>query len=142
MKRSSKEKIQVETTIKKPVEEVWEYWIQPQHITQWNFPSDEWCCPKVTNDVSSGGNFSWRMEAKDGSMGFDFSGKYEEVIPKKKINALLDDGRNLTITFNPEGNETHITETFEAEEFHSREQQKLGWQSILGNFKKYAESRS
>ncbi|MCU0455797.1 MAG: SRPBCC family protein [Bacteroidales bacterium] len=132
--------ITVATKINAPVGKVWEFWTKPEHIVMWNFASDDWCCPKALNDLRQDGRFLWRMEAKDGSIGFDFTGKYLKVTDYQKIEYLLDDGRNVTIEFHKSGSETTITETFEAEDKHSLEMQRDGWQNILNNFKKYIES--
>ena len=133
-------KISVEVTIKAPVEQVWDYWTAPEHIINWSFATDEWYCPSAKNDLRPGGVFISRMEAKDGSIGFDFSGTYDHIEPLKSIIYTLDDGRKIEITFSFMGDSTHIIETFEAEKENSLEMQQAGWQSILNNFKKYAES--
>ena len=86
---SKKVTVKVETTIQAPIEKVWEFWTSPEHIINWNFASDEWCCPSAKNDLRPGGKFSWRMEAKDGSMGFDFKGTYDIVEQFKKITYTL-----------------------------------------------------
>ena len=132
--------ITVETSIKAPIEQIWEFWTNPEHIINWNFATDEWFCPSAKNDLRPGGEFIWRMEAKDGSMGFDFIGTYDEIEQYKRIKYTLDDGRKTEITFSSIENSTEIIETFEAENLNSLEMQQTGWQSILNNFKKYAES--
>jgi uncharacterized protein YndB with AHSA1/START domain len=134
------EKITVESTINAPVKKVWEYWSTPAHITKWNSAIDTWHCPRATNDLRPGGSFSARMEAKDGSMGFDFGGIYDVVKPFEYIEYTIGDGRKVEVKFSPEGNETHVVETFEAETTNPIEMQKGGWQSILDNFKKYTEA--
>ncbi|MEW4924218.1 SRPBCC family protein [Algibacter sp. 2305UL17-15] len=132
--------ITVETTIKASIEKVWEFWTEPKHIINWNFASDEWCCPTATNDLQKDGNFVWRMEAKDGSMGFDFTGTYINIINNEFISYRMTDGRIVEIKFTKEGDEVQLSETFEAEGTNSDEQQRAGWQAILGNFKRYVES--
>ncbi|MBN2395313.1 MAG: SRPBCC family protein [Candidatus Atribacteria bacterium] len=132
--------ITVETKIKAPIEQVWKFWTTPEHIINWNFATDEWCCPSAKNAFRSGGEFIWRMEAKDGSMGFDFKGKYDEIEVHKRIKYTLDDGRKTEITFSSIGDSTEIVESFEADNSTSLDMQQIGWQSILNNFKKYAES--
>ncbi|WP_202081291.1 SRPBCC family protein [Caldalkalibacillus salinus] len=131
--------ITVETTVHAPVEEVWEYWTEPKHITQWCFATDEWHAPKADNDLRVGGKFVTRMEAKDGSFGFDFAGVYDEVRKNECIAFSLEDGRKTTVTFVSLGNQTRVTEAFEAENTNEIEMQKEGWQAILDNFKKYSE---
>lgn len=135
-----KTKITVGVTINSPVEKVWNLWTEPKHIIHWTNASDDWHTPKAENDLRPGGKFLSRMEAKDGSMGFDFSGKYIKVDPQKLIDYTLDDGRNVQITFDSKGNETMVTAIFEAEQMNPIEMQQSGWQSILDNFKKYAET--
>ena len=133
--------ITVEATVKSPVEKVWNFWTAPEHITQWNNASDDWHTPSAKNDLRVGGKFIARMEAKDGSMGFDFEGVYDEVITNEVIAYHLEDARKVKITFTPVGKETKVVETFDPESTNSIELQRGGWQSILNNFKKYAESR-
>lgn len=140
MKPTTLKTITVETEVDRPIKQVWEYWTDPSHIVQWNFANDDWCCPRATNDLQAGGEFSWRMEAKDGSMGFDFKGKYAEVDPLKEIVGLIEDGRSMEICFEDRGDKTLISETFEIEDLNTAEQQRGGWQSILANFKAYAEA--
>lgn len=132
--------ITVSVNVESPVNKVWKYWTSPEHIMQWNNASDDWHTPHAENDLRAGGKFSWRMEAKDGSMGFDFSGVYDEIAEFQLIRYTLDDNRKVTIEFNGSGNSTEIVETFEAETENSIELQQYGWQCILDNFKKYAES--
>jgi uncharacterized protein YndB with AHSA1/START domain len=131
--------VTVETTVQTSVERVWKYWTEPKHITKWNNASDDWHTPFAENDLKAGGKFLSRMEAKDGSFGFDFSGVYDEVRINEGISYTLDDGRKVSITFISQQNETKIIETFEAENMNPIEMQKAGWQAILDNFKKYTE---
>ncbi|OKS87349.1 SRPBCC family protein [Mucilaginibacter polytrichastri] len=132
--------ITIGATVNAPVEVVWEYWTGPEHITQWNSASPDWHTTKAENDLRAGGKFLSRMEAKDGSFGFDFGGVYDEVIPNKLISYTLGDGRKAKITFTDEDEETQITTVFDAENQNSIEMQKSGWQAILDNFKKYTEA--
>lgn len=134
-------KITVSAIVNTPIETAWNTWITPSDIIQWNTASDDWHTTKAVNDLQAGGTFSFRMEAKDGSMGFDFTGVYKAVIPHKHIAYLLGDDRTVTIEFFTENNHTKVVETFDAEETHSLELQRHGWQSILNNFKKIAESK-
>ncbi|RNB78569.1 SRPBCC family protein [Brevibacillus panacihumi] len=132
--------ITVETVVHSPVEKVWEYWTEPEHIKQWNNASDDWHTPYAENDLKVGGKFVSRMEAKDGSFGFDFSGVYDEVSVNESIAYTIGDGRKVKIVFIRQENDTRIIESFEAEETNTIEMQQAGWQAILDNFKKYAES--
>ncbi len=132
--------ITVRTTVKKPVDIVWNRWTTPEHIKQWNNASDDWCTPRAENDLRFGGKFNYRMEAKNGSMGFDFTGVYQDVREKERIIYWMDDGRKATILFNAKGDETEVIETFEAETTNSVELQQSGWQAILDNFKRHCES--
>jgi uncharacterized protein YndB with AHSA1/START domain len=140
METTTKTKITIETTVNAPVEKVWQYWNGPEHITKWNSAHPDWHTPKSENDLKVGGKFSARMEAKDGSFGFDFWGIYDEVIPNKRIAYTLGDERTVEVNFTetPEG--VHIEEIFEAEGQNSVEMQRGGWQAILDNFKKYTEA--
>jgi uncharacterized protein YndB with AHSA1/START domain len=132
--------ITVENTVKAPVEKVWQFWTSPKHITKWNNASDDWHTPFAENDLRTGGKFLSRMEARDGSFGFDFGGVYDEVKTNELIAYTIGDGRKVKITFLPAGKETKVIETFEAENMNSIEMQRGGWQAILDNFKKYVES--
>ncbi|MBP9097435.1 MAG: SRPBCC family protein [Ferruginibacter sp.] len=132
--------ITVSVDVESPVSKVWKYWTSPEHIMQWNNASDDWHTPRAENDLRAGGKFLYRMEAKDGSMGFDFSGEYDEIVEFKLIRYTLADSRKVTIEFSGTGNVTQIVETFEAETENSAELQQYGWQCILDNFKKHAES--
>lgn len=131
--------ITIETVVHAPVGRVWEYWTEPEHIMKWNNASEDWFTPNAENDLNAGGKLNWRMEAKDGSYGFDFSGVYDEVRKHELITYTLDDGRKVRITFIPEGEETKVIEVFEAEQTNSTELQRAGWQAILDNFRRYAE---
>jgi len=131
--------ITVENTVNAPVSKVWEYWTKPEHITRWNNASDDWHTPRAENDLRVGGSFSARMEAKDGSMGFDFGGVYDEVRINELIEYTLGDNRKVKVSFKPEGNSTKVIESFDAESTNSVELQRGGWQAILDNFKKYVE---
>ncbi|MBN2797383.1 MAG: SRPBCC family protein [Clostridia bacterium] len=134
------EKITIESTINQPSPAVWEFWNNPEHITKWNFASEDWHCPYAENDLKVGCKLLSRMEAKDGSFGFDFEGIYNEVIFLHKISYTLPDGRVVLTTFENLGNQTKVTTLFDAEKENSLELQKNGWQAILNNFKSYAET--
>jgi uncharacterized protein YndB with AHSA1/START domain len=140
METQNKTLITVENTINAPVEKVWQYWTKPEHITQWNNASDDWHIPRAENDLRVGGKFVSRMEAKDGSFGFDFGGEYDAITTNKYIEYTLGDGRKVKINFTADGNKTKVTESFEAENTNSIEMQRGGWQAILDNFKKYTEA--
>ena len=140
METANTTKITVQSIIKAPIEKVWKFWTGPEHITKWNNASDDWHTPRAENDLRVGGKFVSRMEARDGSFGFDFGGVYDEVTLNEKITYTMDDSRRVTIHFTSNGNETKVVETFDAENTHSVEMQRGGWQAILDNFKKYAES--
>jgi uncharacterized protein YndB with AHSA1/START domain len=132
--------ITVQTEIHAAIEKVWMLWTRQEHICKWNQASDDWHTIRAENDLLKGGKFLSRMEAKDGSVGFDFEGEYVSVELHKQINFTMSDGRNVWISFESHGNTTIITEAFEAEEINSAELQKNGWQAILNNFKAYSES--
>lgn len=139
METSNNTKITVKTTVNAPVDKVWNFWTEPDHIKKWNNASDDWHTPFAENDLRAGGKFVSRMEAKDGSFGFDFGGTYDQVKLHEVISYSMEDGRKVDITFSGKGNETEIIETFDAETSNSVELQQQGWQAILNNFKKYAE---
>jgi len=133
--------ITIRSEINLPVARVWQLWTTPEDITGWNYASEDWHAPRAVNDLREGGSFSYRMEARDGSTGFDFGGTYESVIPNEKIVYIIVDGRKVEIIFKEINNKTEVTESFEAENTYPVEMQKNGWQAILENFKKYAESK-
>ena len=138
--KTTKQEITIETTVKSPVAKVWEYWTKPEHIIKWNNASDDWHTTKAESDLREGGKFSSRMEAKDGSFGFDFGGVYDKLKENELIEYTIGDGRKVKITFSNNGTETKVVETFEAENTNSIEMQKDGWQAILDNFRKYTET--
>ena len=133
--------IMVEAILNVTREEAWKFYTEPKSIKKWAFASDDWQAPKAENDLKKGGRFLTRMEAKDGSAGFDFTGTYTEVVPNEKIAYTMDgdDKRTVRVTFEDFGNSVHIKVFFDPENENPIEMQKSGWQSILENFKKYAE---
>ncbi len=135
-------KISIETTVKAPLEQVWLCFVTPQHIVGWNFAIDEWCCPRAELDLVDGGTFNYRMEAKDGSIGFDFSGEFIAIRPYQAICYSLGDARQVDIQFSESPQGIRVQQTFEAEDEHSAEQQRQGWLGILQNFKAYVESKN
>ncbi|AZN41692.1 SRPBCC family protein [Paenibacillus albus] len=139
METSNGLKVTVETVIQVPVAKVWKYWTEPDHITKWYQPSADWHAPRAENDLRVGGNFLTRMEARDGSMGFDFSGIYDEVKLHETISYTLGDGRKVDIAFVDQGDATKLIEIFDAETMHPVEFQQAGWQAIIDNFKRYVE---
>jgi uncharacterized protein YndB with AHSA1/START domain len=142
MEQQERTIITVNTTVNSPITKVWEAWTRPEHITHWAFASDDWYSPKATNDLKVGGNFSTTMAAKDGSVSFDFSGTYTDVQSERFLAYLADDGRRVEIIFSSNGDQTEISEAFEAEDINTIELQQGGWQAIMDNFKKYTESLS
>lgn len=141
MEPKEKTTITVLTTVNAPVELVWNCWITPDDICNWNSASSDWHTTHAEVDLRKGGKFLSRMEAKDGSEGFDFWGIYDKVVIHELIESTLGDGRELKIVFSPIGSATQVVETFEPEDLNSIELQQMGWQLILDNFKKYAESK-
>lgn len=133
--------IKVEVSIHAPLDLVWETWTQPEDIKNWNTASDDWHTTHALNDLREGGNFSYRMEAKDGSFGFDFCGQYQTVIEQERIELLLDDGRKVRILFSEKDGATLVEEYFEPESENPYEMQQNGWQSILDHFRKYTEHK-
>ena len=139
---STFEKITIEATINAPISSVWKYWNTPEDITKWCAASPDWHTPKSENDLRVGGQFLSRMEAKDGSFGFDFGGTYDIVKTNEQIAYTMGDGRTVDIHFTSNGNTTKVVETFDAETENPIEMQRGGWQAILDSFKRYAEERS
>ena len=131
--------ITVETTVAQPAEKAWKIWTTPDDIVKWNSASDDWHTPKAESDLRDGGRFVYRMEAKDRSFGFDFGGTYTKVVLNELLKYKLDDGRTASVAFKQEGNQTRIFESFDPESINPIETQQTGWQSILDNFKKYAD---
>lgn len=132
-------KITVEATINAPIEVVWRAYNTPKDVMQWNFASDDWHCPAATADFRVGGTFCSRMEAKDGSQGFDFEGTYTKIVPNALIEYEFGD-RTAQITFEETPQSVFVQVTFDAEESFPPEYQKDGWQAILDNFKKHVEN--
>ena len=135
-------KISVEALVKSDINTVWRSWTTPEDINQWNAASDDWHNPRSENDLKVGGRFSYRMEARDGSRGFDFEGTYTKIDDKSLIEFKMDDGRLVSIDFRPENDGVRVIETFDAEGEHSAEQQRQGWQSIIDNFARHVEAKA
>jgi uncharacterized protein YndB with AHSA1/START domain len=140
METSTKTTISIEATINASVEKVWQNWTSTNAITKWNSASPEWHTTKAAHDLQPGGKFNYRMEARDGSFGFDFSGIFDVIKPQEYIETTLDDGRKVKTTLTSKEDKTHLSQTFEAEETHSIDQQREGWQNILNSFKNYVET--
>lgn len=136
---AERQQITVKTVVNIPVEKAWEVWTNPHHIMAWNQASEDWHTSHAENDLRTGGKFLSRMEARDGSVGFDFTGVYDEVALHKIIAYTMDDGRQVVVTFKGQGDKTEIIETFDAETENSLEMQRDGWQAIMNSYKKYAE---
>lgn len=133
-------KISIETEVNAPLSEVWNAWVTPEDITQWNFAIDEWCCPRAEIHLEPGGRFNYRMEVRDGSVGFDFEGQFIAIRPHQSIQFKLEDDREVTVEFVEGENGVRVIETFEAEDENSAKQQREGWLGILDNFKKHVEA--
>lgn len=138
---STSTRITISTHINKPVAHVWKIWTEPEHIMQWNAASDDWHCPKATNDLRPAGKFSSTMAARDGSFSFDFAGVYDDVQLNTRIAYTMTDGRPVEILFANVNGRTLVTESFDAETEHPLEMQRAGWQAILDRFKAYAEAQ-
>lgn len=131
--------ITVETTIEAPLEIVWKAWTTPEDIVKWNNASDDWYTPSAENDLTEGGKFVFRMEARDGSASFDFSGTYEHIKVKELLEYRLIDDRKVSVAFEESDGKTQVTETFAPDPDNPNEIQQQGWQAILDNFKKYVD---
>ena len=135
--------IRIQADVYVPVDKVWEYYTNPEHVINWNFASDDWECLKAENKLVPGGRFFYRMAAKDKSIEFDFQGIFKIVITNHQLTYKLDDDREVKVLFLPATkSSTWIIITLDPDKSHDEEFQRLGWQSILNNFKKYAESRT
>lgn len=131
--------ITVSVKIDAPVEKVWNYFTQPEHIVKWNFANDDWHSPSAENDLTVNGLFKYNMAAKDGSFSFDFWGNYTQIETHKTIAYTMGDGRKAILHFTENDNQTEVVEMFEPEGQNPEEMQQMGWQAILNNFKKYVE---
>lgn len=132
-------KIIVKATVASSIEIVWAYWTKPEHVVNWNFASPDWHCPAATSNLVPGGEFSYTMAAKDGSVSFDLNGTFEKVEPNKFLSYFLEDGRHVTVEFIANENSIEMIESFEPEEVNALDLQESGWQAILNNFKLYVE---
>lgn len=132
-------KITIQATIAADKKKVWDYYVNPTHIVNWNFASEDWCCPSAENDLKVGGKYKARMEAKDKSFGFDFEATYDEIVEGEKFTYTMPDNREVNVTFADVDGKTQLTIIFDAEKENSAEIQRAGWQSILNNFKSYVE---
>lgn len=132
-------KITVEALINADKNKVWDYYTKPEHIIKWNFADPSWHCPSATNDMKVGGIYNARMEAKDGSFGFDYVAVYTEV-HKGESFVYAFDGREASVVFKEQNGQTNVSVTFDPETQNSLERQQQDWQAILNNFKNYTET--
>ena len=135
-------KITVETLVKAKLNKVWDAWNNPADIKQWNTAQADWHTTRSTVDLREGGKFSARMEAKDGSQGFDFEGTYTRIVPQKTIEYRMGDGREVKVEFVERTGGVLVTETFDAENEYPPEFQRAGWQAILDNFGRHVEAKA
>lgn len=131
--------LEVSATIAAPLDQVWEKWTQAAHVVNWNFAHESWCCPRAQVDFCVGGSSSYRMEAKDGSMGFDLNATFTAIEDHKQILSVLADGRKVAVDFSMEDEQTVVIQRFEPEQENPLELQQGGWQAILNQFKSYCE---
>lgn len=133
-------KITIKATVSADRKKAWECYTKPEHIVNWNFASDDWQCPSASNDLRVGGKYIARMEAKDGSFGFDFEATYNEIVIGDSFKYTMPDGRQVIVSFDDKGNgTTEVIVVFDAESENPIDMQKQGWQAILDNYKRYAE---
>ena len=132
-------KITLNESVNASIDTVWNAWLTPEHVVNWNFASHDWHCSKAEVDATEGGRFKYLMEEKDGGGGFDFEGEFTKVEPKRALAYTITDGRLVTVDFEDKGESVDITQTFETEEHLAEAEQRQGWQNILSNFKQYAE---
>jgi uncharacterized protein YndB with AHSA1/START domain len=135
-------KITVEAWVRAPLDAVWRAWTDPDDIVRWNAASEDWHTTSATVDLRVGGTFSSRMEAKDGSMGFDFEGTYTDVVPQERLAYAMEDGREVLVEFRSEDGGVRVREAFDAEETNPAELQREGWQAILDRFAAYVEAQA
>jgi uncharacterized protein YndB with AHSA1/START domain len=133
------DKIKIQTTISADIQKAWDYYTKLEHITKWNFAHPSWHCPTASNDMKIGGRYIARMEAKDGSFGFDFDATYTEIKEGESFSYEFG-GRYATVTFKQHQGQIELTITFDPETENSIDLQRQGWQAILNNFKKYTET--
>ena len=136
------QEITVQSSIEAPLDLVWKCYTEPEHVMRWNAASDDWHTPQAKNDLRPDGTFVYRMEAKDGSVGFDFGGTYTAVEQHERIAYVMDDGRKVEVHFVQNGPMTNVTVRFDPEQINARDMQQKGWQAILDNFKRYVEGLS
>ena len=132
--------ITIQATVLADTAKAWECYTLSEHITKWNFASDDWHCPAAFNELKVGGTYRARMEAKDGSFGFDLEATYDSIEPGSNFTYTMADGRPVQLVMQENGKTTEVTITFEAENENPVDLQREGWQAILNNYKKYAES--
>jgi len=134
-------KIEIEAVVRSDLPTVWAAWTTPADIMQWNAASDDWHTTASTVDLREGGTFCSRMEAKDGSVGFDFRGSFARIVPRERIEYVIEDGRGVSVEFAETGDGVRVRETFEAETEHEPELQRQGWQAILDRFARHVEAK-
>lgn len=134
-------KITIATTVRAPLDVVWQAYVTPEDITAWNAASDDWHCPSAEADLRVGGRFTARMEARDGSAGFDFGGTYTTVVHHRAIAYEMDDGRTAVVEFRPDPDGVTVGVTFDAESTHPVEMQRQGWQAILDRFARHVAAK-
>ena len=135
-------KITVETAVKAQLDRVWDAWNNPEDIKRWNAASDDWHTTRSSVDLREGGKFSSRMEARDGSEGFDFEGTYTRIVPRQLIEYRMDDGRHVIAEFSENAGRVRVRETFDAESENPSELQRQGWQAILDSFARHVEANT
>lgn len=134
-------RITIEVQVAASIEEVWKAWTSPADIQQWNAASEDWHCPRAEIDLRPGGKFSYRMEAKDGSLGFDLEGTFTKVVLKKLIEFALEDERQVTVEFSESDGSVIVRESFDPESTNPSERQRQGWQAILDRFARHVEAK-
>ncbi len=136
---SNREFLEVSASIEAPIAQIWEKWTQAAHVVNWNFAHESWCCPSATVEFNVGGKSNYRMEAKDGSMGFDLIATFEKIVPHQQIHSCLADGRKVEVNFQEQDDCVLVIQRFEPEHENPLELQQGGWQAILDQFKKYCQ---
>jgi uncharacterized protein YndB with AHSA1/START domain len=136
-----KENITVSTTVAVPRKEAWHYYTEAEHVINWNFPGENWHCPSANNDLRVGGGFNITMAEKSGQMEVELEGTYDEIETEKFVAYTLDTGRTVRVDFADRGKKTELTVTFDPDPRHGRDHERDQWQSILNNYRTYAEAQ-
>jgi uncharacterized protein YndB with AHSA1/START domain len=130
--------IDIQTLVHAPLAQAWDALTNPESVRQWNHASDDWHCPKASNDLREGGQFSYTMAAKDGSFSFDLEGSFTLVEAPHTLHYQLADGRKVEVSLLETAEGVLVSQRFEPEMENPEEIQRMGWQAILDNYGRFA----